>query len=480
MWCAVTFGCLTIDASARIKTTDAETKILATVDDRTRTIYESSIRQNLKLHDELGISSLPDAELFENLTLMGRARIAQSLTLPTIADEPASPFRDDSQGEACLTVSGLEVEQDRENIIKSSTLPYESTSRVISFAADEGSMQHQIQELMALCTSLQRQQTEMVSKLAAQELEITNLKVRIQLLKNKDGGGVALSREDTPIKRRSLEIREEAGIETSTDEGSNDTEEMVNVLTSLDAVSILTSGVQVSIPPAAKVAIVSIPLAGEIPTGSVVVPTASPIFTTASVVTPYTRRKGKEKIVESDTPKKKKLQEKIDVQVARELEEEMARDAQRMNEQIAKDAEIARIHLAKKATFQEAKEGILHIEDFVPMGSKEKAETVKRKGLRLEQESVKKLKTSEEVPKEMKSSEEVPEESSKEMMQLVPVEEVYLEALQVKHPILEEDLNQLWALVKESPSIRLTTNDKEKELWVELKRLYEPDVDDQL
>nr|GEW04214.1 hypothetical protein [Tanacetum cinerariifolium] len=40
----------------------------------------------------------------------------------------------------------------------------------------------------------------------------------------------------------------------------------------------------------------------------------------------------------SDTPKKKKLQEQIDVQVARELEEEMARDAPRMNEQIARDA----------------------------------------------------------------------------------------------------------------------------------------------
>nr|GFB73359.1 hypothetical protein [Tanacetum cinerariifolium] len=32
---------------------------------------ESSIRRNLKLNDEAGISSLPDAELFENLTLMG-------------------------------------------------------------------------------------------------------------------------------------------------------------------------------------------------------------------------------------------------------------------------------------------------------------------------------------------------------------------------------------------------------------------------
>nr|GFD59562.1 hypothetical protein [Tanacetum cinerariifolium] len=58
------------------------------------------------------------------------------------------------------------------------------------------------------------------------------------------------------------------------------------------------------------------------------------IFTTASMVTPYSRRprdilakdKGKKKVVESDTPKKKKLQEQINEQAAREMEEEIARE----------------------------------------------------------------------------------------------------------------------------------------------------------
>nr|GEZ06438.1 hypothetical protein [Tanacetum cinerariifolium] len=80
-------------------------------------------------------------------------------------------------------------------------------------------------------------------------------------------------------------------------------------------------------------------------------PTVSAIFTTASMVTPYSRRprrisakdKGKEKVVEFEEPKKKKIQEQIDAQVAREMEEEIAREDQRMNEQLAKDVEIARI-----------------------------------------------------------------------------------------------------------------------------------------
>nr|GEX38949.1 hypothetical protein [Tanacetum cinerariifolium]GEX69665.1 hypothetical protein [Tanacetum cinerariifolium] len=233
-----------------------------------------------------------------------RARIAQSLALPPVADEPASPIRDDSQGEACPTDSGLKAEQDRANITKTSTLPSDSTPRVTSLAADEGSMQQKLNELTDLCTRLQRQ----------------------------NGRGITQSGEDAPIKGRILDEREEAAIEMSTEKRSNDTEEMVNVLTSLDAATVLSSGVSVSISPVTEVYV------AEFPTGSGSVPTASLIFTTAIVATPYTRRKGKEKMVEFETPKKKKIQEQIDVQMARQLEEEMERDAQRMNEQIARDA----------------------------------------------------------------------------------------------------------------------------------------------
>nr|GFC38155.1 hypothetical protein [Tanacetum cinerariifolium] len=96
------------------------------------------------------------------------------------------------------------------------------------------------------------------------------------------------------------------------------------------------------------------------------------------------------------------------------------------------------------------------MEDFIPMGSKEEAEKIKRKGLNLEQESEKKQKTSEEVPEEAISPEEVTEE---------------------KH-LDWEDLNQLWRLVKETLSNRPPTSEKEMELWVELNRMYEPDKED--
>nr|GEU51893.1 uncharacterized protein [Tanacetum cinerariifolium] len=82
-----------------------------------------------------------------------------------------------------------------------------------------------------------------------------------------------------------------------------------------------------------------IPTAGPpatlVSTGSEVGPTASPTVR---------RRKGKEIMLESDTPKKKKLQEQIDAQMAKELEEQQEREDLRMTKQIARDAELARIH----------------------------------------------------------------------------------------------------------------------------------------
>nr|GEZ65099.1 hypothetical protein [Tanacetum cinerariifolium] len=149
-----------------------------------------------------------------------------------------------------------------------------------------------------------------------------------------------------PIKGRRLDEGEEEA-----ERVSDDTEEMATVLTSIDVASILTSrGVQVVTTIAEVVtAIVSIPTgSGVVSTASPTIPTATPIFTTATESTLYTRRKGKETVVESEIPNKKK-------------------------------------------------------------------------------DNSKKLKTSEEVP----------EEKLKEMMELIPIEEVYVEALQVKHPIID-------------------------------------------
>nr|GFC59127.1 hypothetical protein [Tanacetum cinerariifolium] len=172
------------------------------------------------------------------------ARIAQSSALPTVANEPASPERDDSQGEACPTDSGFIADQDRATIAKSSTLPHDLVPRVTSPAADEGN-------------------------------------ALIKGRSNNEG-------------------------EAATERISNDSEEIARVLTSMDAATVLAG--ETNVPTGSGFIPTAGPPATIISTGSEVGPTASPIVT---------RSKGKEVMVESNTPKKKKLQEQIDAQVAR-------------------------------------------------------------------------------------------------------------------------------------------------------------------
>nr|GFB54841.1 hypothetical protein [Tanacetum cinerariifolium] len=114
------------------------------------------------------------------------------------------------------------------------------------------------------------------------------------------------------------DVREAAG-----ERISNDSEEIARVLTSMDATIVLVG--EIDVPTDSGFIPTAGPPATVISTGSEVGPTASPIVT---------RRKGKEVM----GPKKKKLQEQIDAQVARELEEQQEKEDMRMNEQIARDA----------------------------------------------------------------------------------------------------------------------------------------------
>nr|GFB20680.1 hypothetical protein [Tanacetum cinerariifolium] len=236
--------------------------------------------------------------------------------IPPVTQTDTTPIRQYSrrariahEWEACLTESGFIADQDRATIAKSFTLPHDSAPRITSPAADEGSMQHTISELMALCTSLQRQHSELLAKFQAQEVEILRLKERVQVLEDREDVAAKQSGDDAPIKGRSINEGEAAA-----ERISNNSEDIARVLTSIDAATVLAGGIDVptgsgSIPTAG-------PPATVISTGSEVGPTASLIVgsTASPIVTSYSRRKGKEVMVEADTPKKQRLQEHIDVQ----------------------------------------------------------------------------------------------------------------------------------------------------------------------
>ncbi|GKF18997.1 hypothetical protein Tco_0067635, partial [Tanacetum coccineum] len=111
------------------------------------------------------------------------------------------------------------------------------------------------------------------------------------------------------------------------------------------------------------------------------------------------------------------------------------------------------------------------VTSFVPMDSVIEKERTKRAGLNLQEESSKRQKTGEgSEPTEELKADEISQEDLQQMIMVVLVEEVYVEALQVKYPIIDwekfdrDDLDKLWSLVKERFSSTNPTDDKERTL----------------
>nr|GFA19865.1 hypothetical protein [Tanacetum cinerariifolium] len=283
-----------IEASTlRIETTKEGTKILATVDEAQPSSHTHISTPSILTVTTISTAPIPTITLSETTPLRQytrKARIAQSSALPPVADEPAFPMRDFNQGEACPTESDFIADQDRTTIAKSSTFPHDSATRVTSPTAVKGNSRGGNH----------------------------NLKERVKLLEDGKGMAAEGSRDDAPIKGRRLDEDE-----VTTKRVSSDTEEI-----RLDEGEVAVEKV---VPTAAAIAPANVSIStgtGVVPTASTTISAATPIFAIATTVTSYTRRRGKEKMVETHTPKKKKrVQEQIDIQFARELEEELEREA---------------------------------------------------------------------------------------------------------------------------------------------------------
>ncbi|GKE40478.1 hypothetical protein Tco_1463883, partial [Tanacetum coccineum] len=158
-----------------------------------------------------------------------------------------------------------------------------------------------------------------------------------------------------------------------------------------------------------------------------------------------------------------------------------------------------------------------YIYAFVPMDSELEVQRSKRKGQNVEAEPSKRQRTGEvleSVQEHIDEESKIEELSQEQLHQLiitVPEEGIHVEALQTKYPIVDweihsedtikfwkiirvgdhtmvyqtfvdmlknfdrEDLLKLWSLVQERFNSSRLADDKEKELWVELKMMLEPD-----
>ncbi|GJX63319.1 hypothetical protein Tco_0296219 [Tanacetum coccineum] len=524
-----------------------EMEITAIIDGRVKTVTEASIRRHLKLEDSDGISTLPNAKIFEQLALMGALFTSQPPTSPP----------------SMQTTHVVE---------EAATMPHDSPLlRVHSLRSDEGSMT--LHELTVLCTILSKKVESLESDLKQTKLTYgaayTKLIIKVKKLENRIKSSKARRRvrlivsedeDDLEDPSKQTQGRHEHDLEPNFKFTAP--EEVYTAEPDISTANVLVSnaGAEVS--------------------------TASPEVKAAAESLVYIRRsaekrqdKGKAIMKEAEPVQKKtklqleqerlgyeealRLQEQLDeeerqriarvheeantfnaeewdnIQAQIEADEELAQKLQAEERGKFSEVEKARLLVEminerkrlfaqqraeqrrnkpmtqaqqrtymcnyiknmgshtlqqlKKLSFDEIKElfetTMKRVKDFVPMesdrlvpkistgSSKRTAET------ELEHEGSKRQKTNEEQSAE--EEKELSEEELQKLMMIVLVEEVYVEALQAYQTFDDmlkkfdrDDLDKLWSLVKEIFSSTDPTDDKERTSWVELKRLFEPDIDD--
>ncbi|GKA78100.1 hypothetical protein Tco_0784637 [Tanacetum coccineum] len=483
---------------------NGEMEITATIDGKVKVVSEASIKRHLKLKDSDGISTLPNTEIFEQLALMGYA---------------ASTSMDDRIGGVATTVTGLEVEQGSGNIRKTPSMPQDSPlPRVNTLGSDEGSMK--LQELMkvkklekTVKSSQARRRAKIVVSDDEEDLEDPSKQGRMISAIDQDPI-ISLVQHDAKIKGRQ---KHEMEFEFDHEEVST-----------VEEVS--TASLEVKI---ASDSVDDIAAKNLVYTRRSVAKTKDKgkgiMEESESTVTKKKRQQEQERLgletamrlqEEFDEEERQRIarvhesassfniEEWEDIQARVQADEEFAQKyfaAQRAEERRNKSPTQAQertymsnyikhmgshtLQQLKRYSFDEIKAlfetTMRRVSTFVLIESEDDkavpelaAGSLKRPTEEeLDQETSKRQKTRESSESRDKEVNELSQEELQQLMIIVLEEGMNIEALQTKYPIIDSEVYS-----EDSRMFNSTepTEDKEIEIWVELKRLFEPDIDDEL
>ncbi|GJR15399.1 hypothetical protein Tco_0798051 [Tanacetum coccineum] len=383
-------------ATAKVKTVNGEEQIQALVDKKKVIITETSVRSNLQLEDAEGTECLPNATIFKQLTLMGAKTTAwnefsNTMTFAIILFPSKQVEGMLKHKESYVTHSHTKKkkQKSRRKLRKETEVPQNETQNEESIPTTSndpllsGEDRLQLNELMDLCTNLQKQVLDLEEAKTAQAKEIASLKKRVKKLEQK-------RKSRTPRLKRLRKVGSAIRVESSdvaslVDEtqGRMNEEEMfrVNDLYGdeviLDATTVTTAGIETTtttatIPTISKdeltlaqtlieikaakpknvtTAATTVTDASTRPKAKGIVmqepsetPLPKPIF--SSQQPSRAKGKGKEKMVEPEIPLKKKDQIMIDEEIARNLEAQLQvelEEEQRLARQKEEEANIALI-----------------------------------------------------------------------------------------------------------------------------------------
>ncbi|GJT33480.1 hypothetical protein Tco_0923899 [Tanacetum coccineum] len=513
--------------TARLKETasastseNEEMEITATIDGRVKTIIEASIGRHLKLEDADGISSIPNTEIFEQLALIGYASDSDKLTFQK--EEPATMPHDSSQprvqslgsNEGSLTLNELTVlcttlskkVEDLQNDLKHTKLTYGAAYTKLILRVKK--LEHKTRTSADTEILLdQEEPTELVEDFGSGEKgekEISTANILVS------------TASEIPKVSTAGVSTTEAVLSTVIPEVSTTAENLVYIRRSAEKRKDKGKAIMKedeSVQKKTKKQLEQERLSHE-----------------AAIRLQEQVNEEERQRIARDAEIAKQLQEEIDTarqeQEKSDLEKalELQKQLDEREEVVAKadpaqvidwsDPAVLRYHAQQNRSFSKAEvrknmcmylknqggykqshfkgmsyEDIRPIfervwdqnQSFVPKDSEIEKEVMKRSRFDFQKPPAKRQKIGEvsgSVEEQSAGKEkEVLEEELKKLLVIVPVEEVYIEALQ---RFDRDDLEKLWDLVKKKFSSTEPTIDKEKVLWVELKRLFEPDDDDTL
>ncbi|GJX79911.1 hypothetical protein Tco_0328060 [Tanacetum coccineum] len=439
-----------------------------------------------------------------------------------VVDEAASTGVDVRYEGAATTVTGLEVGQGSGNIDKTPTMPHDSPlPRVRILGSDEGRMQHN--ELMDLVTKLSDRvvalETDLTQTKKVYGAAFTKLIKKVKRLEKKD----KLSKSRRKLR---LVLSDEEGSDSDilAQEDPSKQGRKIAQIDEDEGITLVQMGVSTASTDFTTANVPVTTAGAEISTASPEVKTAGDsVDDIAAESLVYIRRsaaktkdKGKGIMEESESAmtktKRQQEQERLGYEAALRLQEQLDEEERQriaraheaassfnieewedIQARIEADEELAqRLQAEEREKYSKAKKARLLAKLINQRKEEDLFETTMRRVntfVPIESEDDKT-----ELAKEPRDKDdELSQEELQQMMIIVPEEGINIEALQTKYPIIDwkvfedmlktfdmDDLVKLWNLVQERFNSIEPTKDNEREIWVELKRLFKPDADDEL
>ncbi|GKE21577.1 hypothetical protein Tco_1433089, partial [Tanacetum coccineum] len=476
-----------------------EIELNATIDGKVKIVTEASVRRHLQLADSDGISSLPTTKIFEQLFLMGNIkRASKGYTGEDISLFPTMIVQGPVfQGEG--STHPVESHHTPTSAPSTSQLPFSPTSKRSTrqeFVVPQPRSPTQTPVAdEAASTGMDIRyggDTTTVTGLEAGQGSVESLETNLK--QTKQLYGAAYTKLIKKVKKlektvKSSQARRRARIVVSDDEDNlADPSKHERKIAKSDQdpdISLEDSTAEKDVGTAEQVSTAGAAVTTTSVTAS---PTRNTRVSTADDITMAETLQEQErldfeaamrlqaKIKEEERQRIAKVHEESssfnveeweDIQVRIKVDEELAQRLQAEEKEKYNEAEQARM-LAK--LINQRKRAVPEL----AVGSSKRAAEEE-----LDQESSKRqnIGESSELAEEPRDKEvdEFSQEELQQMMIIVPKQGMNVEALQTK-----DDLVMPWSLIKEKFNSTEPTDDKEREIWVELMRLFEPATDDEL